>query len=152
MEIAFTTPADFRRVVNTKLLPHFPDLSNYVRGVPAETKEAWCSLFEAIEICDLVSACEAIVRGDEIIAAYERERMATILLRIARGIRDVRLDKIRQQRRNEKLREQARHSADVMEESMDRIGCGEAYREILRRWDAGEDRDAVKRDVLARLS
>jgi len=153
------TPAEFGHVFNSHYLTHYPDVKAWCAQLPQETRSAWAALFEAQMSCDLVAAIQDTVSGRQPpIAAYDRDRTATILLQRTRAIRDVRLAKDRNRnqhdewRRDKKLAAQRGGTlADGMAETLNKAGLGPALREINARVDAGEDRDAVTHEIAVQV-
>ena len=152
------TPSEFSAQINAHLLTYLPSLKTYVSGLPAETRRKWADMFLGIESEDFRMAMDDFTSGT-VSVPFHRDEIATKLRAMSRGHRDVRLEKEKKQRQHEERTDEIAkrsHSSsqsvgDAIVDTMDRIGCGGALREIMRRTDSGEDGDVVTNEVMNRL-
>lgn len=151
------TPDEFRDVFNRHYLVHYPDLREWARSIPPETKEKWAELFEPHVKIDLVKAIQNTVAGvSPPIAAYDRDRTATILLQRTREILQARMDRERRREtaeryRAEEIQARGKSLGDAMADRLMANGLGPALREINDRVDAGEDRATVTAEISAKV-
>ena len=145
------TPEDFSWCLNERLLPYLPDLDQYVGRLPDQTKTAWAAQFRDIERADLVEACQRIADGYVFILRYDYEQLASKLLVMCREISEPRRRKAESQRTMDLAKRRGEKLGDAMADRLTEWGMGDAFREVMKRLDAGDHIDDVMSDIREKM-
>jgi len=121
------TGEQFREILNSDYLPHFPDTKEWVKKQPEDTKTAWSKLFTKIEPQDLQQAISDVVVGKEVIPY--RDVTFTTLRIIAARHQYARVERAKSREESSRLRRtqqdvRGKNMGDALADNLERCGVG----------------------------